>query len=104
MSERGKNGRQRRQGYLSLAVLTAVYLLCLLRYHPARPAATIVATLSHFLTFAPFLAGGTVIVVRVFRAFAGVNPPAAVIARVFLTIGLVSELFAGIYHYLKYGG
>lgn len=99
-----EKGGHKGQGYLSLAVLVLVYLVCLVRYHPGRPGATILATLSHFLTFAPFLAGGTLIVVRVFRGFAGVNPPAVVVVRLFLTIGLIAELFAGIYHYLKYAG
>ncbi len=102
--EKNSNRLGKGRGPLSLAILVAVYLVCILRYHPGKPAATIIATVSHFLTFAPFLAGGTIIVVRVFRGIAGVNPPAVVVVRIFLTLGLVAELFAGIYHYLKYGG
>ena len=88
----------------SLTLLILIYLVCGLRYFPGQPARSLVATLSHLLTFAPFLLGGTIIVSRIFEAFAGVPPPKMIQARVYLTLGLISELFAGIYHYLKYSG
>jgi len=87
---------------VSFALLVLIYLVCSLRYFPGRAMKTLVATGTHLLTFAPFLIGGTIIVGRVFRAFAGINPPKMLLARIFLTLGLIAELFAGIYHYLKY--
>ncbi len=87
---------------ISLALLVLIYILCSLRYFPAQALKTIIASGSHILTFAPFLLGGTIIVAAVFRAFAGIPPPKMLLARIYLTLGLIAELFAGIYNYLKY--
>lgn len=87
-------------GKISLAILTIIYLLSTIRYFPGRPTTSLVATASHLVTVAPFLAG----VVLIFKSFyhkqAGQKPALATMFRVGLTMGIIIEFFVGLFNYL----
>jgi len=86
---------------LALAIITAFYLLCSLRYFPGRPAESLLATLTELLTVAPFLLGGCLIARATLHRLSGATPPWSQLLRIYLTLGLTVEFFLGIYHYLK---
>ncbi len=86
---------------LTLAILTAFYLLCSLRYFPGRPTESLVATLQELLTVAPFLMGGTLIARATFHRLNGGQLPWSKLLRIYLTMGLTVEFFLGLYHYLN---
>ena len=86
---------------LTLATITAVYLLCSLRYFPDRTAETILTTLQELFTVAPFLLGGTLIAKHFFHRASGENLAWSQLLRIYLTLGLIVEFFLGLYHYLN---
>ena len=86
---------------LILASLTAIYLLCSLRYFPDRGGETLLATLTEVLTVAPFLLGTTLIARNLCHRFGSANLPWSRLLRIYLTLGLIVEFFLGIYHYLQ---
>jgi len=86
---------------LTLAILTAFYLLCSLRYFVGRPVESLVATLQELLTVAPFLMGGTLIARASFHRLSGTHLPWSKLLRIYLTLGLIAEFILGLYHYLK---
>ena len=81
--------------------MTAVYLLCSLRYFPGQPAATMANTALHLLTVAPFLIGTILIGSSFYRKTTGENISWPRIVRIYLTLGIIVEFFLGLYNYLK---
>ncbi len=86
---------------ISLVVMTAVYLLCSLRYFPGQPAATMINTALHLLTVAPFLIGTILIGASFYRKTTGEDISWPRMARIYLTLGIIAEFFLGIYNYLN---
>ncbi len=85
---------------VTLLLLTTFFLLCSFRYFPDQPARSFIETLIHMLTVAPFTVGATLIFVSAFHRMTGDRLPWDRIFRIFLTFGILVELFFGIY-YLK---
>jgi hypothetical protein len=86
---------------ISLVIMTAVYLLCSLRYFPEQPAATMTDTALHLLTVAPFLIGTILIGLSFYRKTTGETISWPRIARIYLTLGIIVEFFLGLYDYLN---
>lgn len=86
---------------LTLAGITAFYLLCSLRYFPGRPGESVLATLTELLIVAPFLVGGTLIAKGFLPRVGGASPAWPQLLRIYLTMGLIVEFFLGLYHYLN---
>jgi hypothetical protein len=86
---------------ISLVIMTAVYLLCSLRYFPGQPAATMTDTALHLLTVAPFLIGTILIGSSLYRKTTGENISWPKLARIYLTLGIIVEFFLGLYNYLS---
>lgn len=88
---------------ISLIALLAFYLLVTVRYFPGRPLDTLTATMLHWLESVPYLIGLTILTVSLLRKVVGTTLPADRIARIYLTFGLIGEVFYGIYHYVNKG-
>ncbi len=88
------------QEKIALAAMTAVYLLCVARYFPGRVRESLVATGSHLLVAGPVAVGGTILLVAVLQRLGDGRLPWDRVLRIFLTFGIIFELFFGIYHYL----
>ena len=88
---------------ISLGLLVVVYLFVTVRYFPGRPVETVTATLRHWLESVPFLIGLTILTVSILKKMAGSKLPANRIMRIYLTFGLIGEVFYGIYHYVNQG-
>ncbi len=86
---------------ISLVIMTAVYLLCSLRYFPGQPAATMINTGMHLLTVAPFLVGTILIGSSFYRKTTEETISWPRIARIYLTLGIIVEFFLGLYNYLN---
>ncbi|MFO7606482.1 MAG: hypothetical protein R6W72_09310 [Desulfurivibrionaceae bacterium] len=86
---------------ISLAILTLAYLLSSLRYFPGRPRATLVETAIHLLTVAPFLVGAILIYNSFHRRRSGTRAPLSIMLRIGLSLGIIIEFLAGLYHYLN---
>ena len=84
----------------ALLVMTAVYLLCVVRYFPGRLQDSLVATGMHLLSAAPFAIGGTILIVAVLQRMGNGRLPWNRVLRIFLTLGITFEFFFGLYHYL----
>ena len=85
---------------LALSFMMVVYLLCVTRYFPGRLRDSVVATGSHLLVAAPVAIGGTILIVSVLQRMGDGRLPWDRVLRIFLTFGLIFELFFGLYHYL----
>ena len=85
---------------LTLAAMTVVYLLSVVRYFPGRFRESLLATGSHFLVAGPVAIGGTILIVSVLQRLGDGRLPWDRILRIFLTFGIIFELFFGLYHYL----
>ena len=85
---------------ISLALMTAVYLLCGLRYFPGQPAKTFISTGLHLLTVAPFLVGTLLICSSLYKKTGGDHIGWPKMARIYLTMGIIVEFFLGLYNYL----
>ena len=83
---------------LLLGLLISIYLLSSVRYYKENLAKTVVETLIHLFTVAPFLIGGTLVLIAVFRKLAGERPPWETIIRIYLTIGIIIEFILAIHH------
>ncbi|MFH1215606.1 MAG: inner-membrane translocator [Pseudomonadota bacterium] len=88
---------------ISLILLMAVYLLVTVRYFPGRPLETLTATLRHWLESVPFIIGLTILSVSILKKMAGAKLPLNRIIRIYLTFGLIGEVFYGIYNYVNQG-
>ncbi|MCK5227976.1 MAG: inner-membrane translocator [Desulfobulbaceae bacterium] len=88
---------------ITLVVLIVIYLLCSMRYFPGRSVDTLIETLKHILSVAPYNIGVTLLAVTVYRKLLGERLPWDRVARIFLTAGIVLEFFFGLYHYLGTG-
>ena len=86
---------------ISLVIMTAVYLLCSLRYFPSQLTTTMINTGLHLLTVAPFLIGAILIGSSFYRKTTGENINWPRIARIYLTLGIIVEFFLGLYNYLS---
>ena len=84
--------------FLSIALLIMVYLFGSVRYYKENLGKTVVETLIHLLTVAPFFIGGTLVLVAVFRKLTGERPPWETIIRIYLTIGIIAEFILAIQH------
>ena len=87
----------------AIVILIILYVLFSVRYYQGNLAKTALETGIHMLTVAPFLIGGTLILVSVLRKFTGERPPWAMVIRIYLTIGIFVEFILGIYHYVSQG-
>ena len=85
---------------ISLALMTAVYLLCGLRYFPGQPTTTFISTGMHLLTVAPFLVGTILICSSFYKKTAGDTVSWQKMIRIYLTMGIIVEFFLGLYNYL----
>lgn len=85
---------------VSLVLLTIVYLLGSFRYFPGRWLDSLLETLMHIVTMAPFTIGSTLVGVSIFQKVSGSRVPIGIIIRIFLTISIVMEFFLGLYNYL----
>jgi len=88
------------QEKIGLAVMTAVYLLCVTRYIPDQLLYSLKATGSHLLVAAPVAVGGTILIVSVLQRMGDGRLPWDRVLRIYLTFGIIFELFFGLYHYL----
>jgi|SRR3989339_382442 len=84
----------------SLTMLVIFYLLCSFRYFPDRLNDSLVETLIHMLSIAPFTGGLTLVLVTVLQRLAGERLPIDRAVRIFLTLGILVEIFYGLYNYL----
>jgi len=84
----------------SLALLAAVYLLCSVRYYPGQAAKTLLETVLQILYVAPLPGGATLLLVNFIQKSAGERMPWDRAARIYLTLGIITEFFFGLYHYL----
>lgn len=83
-----------------LFVMTAVYLLCVVRYFPGRLHDSLLATGAHLLTAAPVTVGATILAVSVLQRMGEGRLPWDRVLRVYLTFGIIVEFFFGLYFYL----
>ena len=81
-------------------ILSLIYLLCIFRYLPDRPMASMVQTATHLLTVAPFLIGALLLFNSFYKKQAGDKPAPSKLIRVGLTLGIVIEFFIGLFNYL----
>lgn len=86
---------------ITLCLLVIFYLLCSFRFFPDRLTDSLVETLIHILSVAPFTVGLTLILVSVLQRLAGERLPFDRVFRVFLTLGILFEIFYGLYNYLN---
>lgn len=86
---------------ISLAILTLVYLLCSLRYFPNQPLASLINTAIHLLTVAPFLIGAILLYNSFYQRQAGERPTPSKMLRLALTLGIIIEVFIGLFNYLE---
>lgn len=86
---------------VSLGLLVIFYLLCSLRFFPDRLADTLIETLIHILSVAPFTIGLTLVLLSVLQRLAGERLPLDRALRIFLTLGILFEIFYGLYNYLN---
>ena len=84
----------------ALFLMTAVYLLCVVRYFPGRLRESLAETGMHLLTAAPVAVGGTILIVSVLQRMGDGRLPWDRVLRIFLTLGIIFEFFFGLYHYL----
>jgi len=87
--------------YLTLIFWVVVYLLCSYRYLEGRLFNSLVASLVHILSVAPFVIGLTIIIVVFLRNTSGERLPLDRTIRVYLTIGIITEFFYGLHDYLS---
>lgn len=87
--------------YLSLSVLSILYILASVRYFPGNLGKTAVETVSNMIGVAPFTIGCTLLFVSFFQKMAKEKLPWDRIARIFLMIALLFELLVGIQDYIK---
>ena len=83
-----------------LVVLVVIYLLCVLRYFPGQPVASLKATGLHLLDVAPYVVGLTIFAVSMLNKIGDKRLPWNSIVRIYLTLGLIIEFFYGLYNYL----
>ena len=93
--------RQRTREIVTLGLLFTFYLLCSFRYFPDRLVDSLVETLIHILSMAPFTGGLTLILISVLQRLAGERLPFDRALRIFLTMGILFEIFYGLYNYLN---
>ena len=82
-----------------ILVLTALYLVAVLRYFPGDFSATLHATLMHLAGAVPF-AGGLTFLVVAFLGRGEKRPPWTTILRLYIMFGIMTEFFLGLYDYL----
>ena len=87
----------------SIGLLVAIYLLCSVRYYHGNVSKTVLETLIHLLTVAPFIIGGTLVLVSIIRKIAGERLAWEAVIRIYLTVGIFVEFIIGIYHYVNKG-
>ncbi len=85
---------------LYFLVLITIYLLCILRYFPGQPLASLRATGLHLLGVTPYVVGLTFFIVTLLNKISGERLRWDRIARIYLTLGLIVEFFYGLYNYL----
>ena len=86
---------------ISLIILSAIYLLLIIRLIPGQPGATLAETLSHLLTAAPLTIGATLIIVSLLQKQSGQKVPHIQSLRLYLTLGVMLEIIFGLYDYLS---
>ncbi|MBU0486031.1 MAG: hypothetical protein KKB30_16120 [Proteobacteria bacterium] len=84
---------------ISFVLLVLFYLLCSFRYFPDRWAESLVETAIHLLQVAPFLIGAIIIIDSIMHKMSGERLPWINKSRIFLTLGLIVELFIGMSNY-----
>lgn len=82
-----------------LLILTALYLVAVLRYFPGDFPATLHATLVHLAAAVPFTGGLTFLTVA-FLGRGEQRPPRTTILRLYIMFGIMAEFFLGLYDYL----
>lgn len=87
---------------LSLLVMAGVYGLFSLRYFPGNAMKTLLETLLQIVSLAPLPGGATILLVSFLQRSAGQKMPWDRIVRIYLTLGIMLEMFLGFYdYYLK---
>ncbi|MBU0730163.1 MAG: hypothetical protein KKA70_10500 [Proteobacteria bacterium] len=83
---------------ISLVLLTAAYLVCAFRYFPGRLFESLVETASHILGSVPFIIGLTLLIFSFFKKMTGSKLSWDRTFRIFLTLGIIFEVFYGLYN------
>jgi hypothetical protein len=91
------------KSYISLLVLTGVYLLCSLRYFPGNWMKTVVESVLQIVTIAPLPGGATLVLVSFLQRSAGEKMPWDRMVRIYLTLGVMVEILFGVHDYLGRG-
>ena len=86
---------------ISLVVLAVVYLVLSFRYFPGSMAKTGVETLIEIFTVAPLAGGATILIVSFLQRTSGEKVPWDRSLRLYLTLGVMTEIVFGVYHYLS---
>jgi len=87
---------------LPLLALAGVYVLFSMRYFPGNVAKTALETALQILSVAPLPIGATLLLVGFLQRRAGEKMPWDRVARLYLTLGVMLEIFLGFYdYYLK---
>ncbi len=87
----------------AITILIILYLIFSVRYYQGNFSKTALETCIHMLTVAPFLIGGTLVLVSVLRKVAGERLSWEAVIRIYLTLGIFVEFILGIYHYVNQG-
>lgn len=86
----------------SLVALAGVYVLFSMRYFPGNAAKTALETAIQIVSVAPLPIGATLLLVSFLQRRAGQKMPWDRVVRVYLTLGVMLEIFLGFYdYYLK---
>lgn len=86
-----------------LSLLGLLYGLCSVRYFPDQFGKTVVETLLQITTTAPLPIGATLIVVSLLQKASGAKMPWDRVLRIYLTFGIMIEIFFGLHDYLGKG-
>lgn len=87
---------------LPLLALAGVYLVFSLRYFPGNAAKTAMETALQVVSVAPMPGGATILLVNFLQRSAGQKVPWDRVARIYLTLAVMLEIFLGFYdYYLK---
>lgn len=88
---------------VALFALGFFYVLCSVRYFPDKVLKTVMETLLQIVTTAPLSIGATLIVVSFLQRASGEKMPWDRVLRMYLTFGIMVEIFFGLHDYLGKG-
>jgi len=86
---------------ITLILLLGVYAMVGLRYVPNNLGRTVTETLLNLANVAPLTIGGTILIVSFMQRTLSGKLPWDRIARIFLTLAIMTEFFFGLHDYLN---